>query len=70
MLAACATALGDDEAAIGWCEAAVEGRDMAFALFNRWWPDFERVRTDPRFADILARFNSRGPRGHDRSVRP
>jgi serine/threonine protein kinase/tetratricopeptide (TPR) repeat protein len=60
VLAVCATALGDDEAAIGWCEAAVEGRDMMFALVNRWWPDLERVRTDPRFADILARFNSRG----------
>jgi hypothetical protein len=31
---------------------------MLFALLNRWGPDFERVRTDPRFADISARFNS------------
>ena len=32
---------------------------MLFALFNRWWPDFERVRADPRYDDILVRFNSR-----------
>ena len=60
VLAVCASALGDHEAAIAFCEAAVEARDMLFALFHRWLPDFERVRTDPRFPDILARFNSRG----------
>ena len=48
------------EAAIGFCEAAIDGRDMLFALMNRWWPDFARVRADHRYAEILARFNSRG----------
>jgi len=33
--------------------------NMLFALFNRWWPDFERVRADRRYDDILVRFNSR-----------
>jgi hypothetical protein len=60
VLAVCATALGDDEAAIGLCKAAAEERDMLFALVNRWWPDFERVRADPRFDQILLRFNSCG----------
>jgi hypothetical protein len=32
---------------------------MLFALFNRWWPDFEPVRADRRYDDILVRFNSR-----------
>ena len=41
-------------------QAAVEGRDMLFALLNRWWPDFERCGPIPRFADILDRFNARG----------
>jgi hypothetical protein len=58
-VAVSATALGDHEAAIGFCEVAIEGRDMLFALFNRWWPDFERVRADRRYDDILVRFNSR-----------
>ena len=53
------SALGDQEAAIAFCEAAVEARDMSMALFMRWWPDFERVRADDRFVDIARRFNSR-----------
>jgi tetratricopeptide (TPR) repeat protein len=59
VLAVSATALGEHEAAIGFCEAAIGGRDMLFALFHRWWPDFERVRADRRYDDILVRFNSR-----------
>jgi tetratricopeptide (TPR) repeat protein len=63
VLALSATAVGDHEAAIRFCEAAVEGRDMLFALFSRWWPDFERVRADRRYDDILVRFNSRESTG-------
>lgn len=63
VLAVCALALDDLDAAIGYCEAAIEVRDMLFALFHRWLPDFEPIRTDPRFPDILARFNSRGRTG-------
>jgi hypothetical protein len=59
VLALSATAIGEHEAALRFCEVAVEGRDMLFALFNRWWPDFERVRADRRYDDILVRFNSR-----------
>jgi eukaryotic-like serine/threonine-protein kinase len=58
-LAVSATALHDDEAAIDFCEAAIAGHDMLFALFHRWWPDFEPVRADPRYADLVVRFNSR-----------
>jgi serine/threonine protein kinase len=60
VLAVSATALGDDEAALGFCEAAIDGRDTLFALMNQWWPDFARVRADRRYGEILARFNSRG----------
>jgi serine/threonine-protein kinase len=59
VLALSATAVGDHEAAIRFCEGAIEGRDLLFALFSRWWPDFERVRADRRYDDILVRFNSR-----------
>jgi serine/threonine-protein kinase len=58
-LALCASALGDHEAAIGFCEASIEANDMLFALFHRWLPDFETVRNDPRFPDIVLRFNAR-----------
>ena len=63
VLAVGATALADYEAAIRFCEVAIEGRDMLFALFSRFWPDFEPVRADRRYDDILARFNSRGSAG-------
>ena len=59
VLAVSAAVVGDQEEAIRSCEAAIEGRDMLFALFSRWWPDFEPVRADRRYDDILVRFNSR-----------
>jgi serine/threonine protein kinase/TolB-like protein/Tfp pilus assembly protein PilF len=59
VLAVSATAIGDHETAIRFCEAAIDGKDMLFALFSRWWPDFEPVRADRRYDDILVRFNSR-----------
>jgi len=59
-MAVAAEAVGDHEAAIGFCEEAIAGRDMLFALMYRWWPDFAGVRADARFDDILARFNARG----------
>ena len=60
VLAVSATALGEHRRRYCFCEAAIEGRDMLFALFHRWWPDFARVRADRRYDDILVRFNSRG----------
>lgn len=59
VLAVSAAAVGEHEAAIRFCEAAIDGRDMLFARFSRWWPDFERVRADGRYDDTLVRFNSR-----------
>lgn len=59
VLSVCASALGDHEQALAFCEQAIESRDMLFALFHRWLPAFERVRTDSRFPDIVARFNAR-----------
>jgi serine/threonine-protein kinase len=58
-LAVCASALGDHDEAIQFCEVAIQEQDMLFALFQRWLPDFERVRADPRFPDVVARFNAR-----------
>jgi serine/threonine protein kinase/Tfp pilus assembly protein PilF len=58
-LALCASALGDHEEALAFCEASIEAHDMLFALFHRWLPDFDAVRNDRRFPDIVARFNAR-----------
>jgi hypothetical protein len=33
---------------------------MLFAIMHRWWPDFEPIRGDRGYGDIVARFNSRG----------
>jgi tetratricopeptide (TPR) repeat protein len=58
-LASCASGLGDHEAAMAFCAAAVEGRDVLLGLFHSWMPDFEPVRADPRFAHLIERFNAR-----------
>jgi adenylate cyclase len=58
-LAVCETALGDHEAAIASCLAAVEARDVLLALFQAWMPDLGPLRADPRFADLMQRFNAR-----------
>ncbi len=60
ILAVCETALGDHEGAIASCAAAVEAKDVFLGLFHSWVPDLEPVRADPRFADLVHRFNTRG----------
>jgi serine/threonine-protein kinase len=59
ILALSAGALGDMDAAFRHCNEAIEERDLQFAAWHAWWPDFEAVRRDPRFADIRRRFNAR-----------
>jgi serine/threonine-protein kinase len=58
VLALCLSVLGDHESAIAACEDAIACRDMLFALFHRWLPDFESVRADERFPGIVERFNA------------
>jgi TolB-like protein/tRNA A-37 threonylcarbamoyl transferase component Bud32/cytochrome c-type biogenesis protein CcmH/NrfG len=57
MLAVSASGAGDMEAAIGFCREAADVRDPLFSLFYLNYQDFDAVRADPRFADIVARFN-------------
>jgi tetratricopeptide (TPR) repeat protein len=59
VLAVCASAIGDADAAMAFCEDCVETRDMTMAVLLRWWPDLEQVRADPRFPDFSNRFDSR-----------
>ena len=60
VLAVCETALGDHEGAIASCAAAVKGQDVFLGFFQSWMPGLEPVRADPRFADLMQRFNTRG----------
>jgi serine/threonine protein kinase/Tfp pilus assembly protein PilF len=59
ILALSAVAVGSLDAAFRHCEDAIIDRDVQFAVFHMWWPDFEPVRSDPRFADVRRRFNAR-----------
>lgn len=58
ILALCASALGDLDAAFRHCSEAIEERDLQFAAWHASWPEFEPVRSDPRFADIRRKFNA------------
>jgi eukaryotic-like serine/threonine-protein kinase len=58
ILALGAAVLGDLTAAFRHCEQAIEERDLQFAAWYAWWPEFEAVRRDSRFADIRRRFNT------------
>ncbi|MCA1562381.1 MAG: protein kinase [Acidobacteria bacterium] len=62
VLAACEAGLGDHEAAIASCLAAVEARDVLLGLFS-WLPDLEPLRADPRFTRLMQRFNARPAAG-------
>ena len=57
-LAVCAAALGDHEAAMAYYAAGVEGRDVLLSLFPTWVPDLELIRADPRFPQLMERFNA------------
>ncbi len=59
VLAVSETALGDHEGAIASCAAAVEAQDVFLGFFHSWLPDLEPLRADPRFADLIQRFNTR-----------
>jgi serine/threonine protein kinase/Tfp pilus assembly protein PilF len=57
MLAISASGVRDIDLAIAFCQQAADERDPLFSLFYLNYPDFDAVRADARFADIVARFN-------------
>jgi pentatricopeptide repeat protein len=59
VLAACASGVGDHEAALAFCAAAVEGRDVLLGHFQSWLPDLDLLRADPRFVRLVEQFNAR-----------
>jgi hypothetical protein len=66
-LAVCEAGLGDHEAAIASCLAAVEARDVLLGLFQSWVPGFEPLRADPRFTHLMQRFNAQEGAGRSSS---
>jgi hypothetical protein len=47
------TYAGDKNRSLEWLERAYEVRDPNLPYL--WWPDFDSVRSDPRFLDLLKR---------------
>ena len=47
-------ALGEKERALAWMEKAYNEKSEAL-LYLRCWPEFDRLRADPRFTDLIRR---------------
>src|SRR6266436_806420 len=54
MLAPAAAALGDMDRAIAYAQQALDDKDPLFVMLARTWPDYERLRTDSRFLEIVS----------------
>jgi tetratricopeptide (TPR) repeat protein len=60
MLAPAAAAMGEMDRAIAFAQQALNDKDPLFVMLARTWPDYERMRTDPRFAKIVSRLRLPG----------
>lgn len=60
MLAAAAAAIGETERAIEFAQQAIDVRDPLFVMLARMWPDYEPLRTDSRFLEIVGQLNLPG----------
>jgi len=47
-------ALGEKDRALAWMEHALKRKSDAL-LYLRCWPEFDRLRADPRFTDLVRR---------------
>ncbi len=54
MLTAAAAAVGEIDRAIGYAQQAVDTRDPLFVMLAREWPEYEPLRTDVRFHEIVS----------------
>lgn len=60
MLVSAAAAVGETDRAIVFAQQALDDRDPLFVLMARTWPDYEPLRADSRFLDIVGRLNLPG----------
>ena len=54
MLLSAAAAVGEMDQAITFAQQALDERDPGFVIFARSWPDYDRLRADSRFLDIVS----------------
>lgn len=57
MLVGAAASMGKIDRAIAFAQQALDDRDPLFVLLARTWPDYDNVRSDQRFRDIVSRLN-------------
>jgi len=57
MLAIAASAVGETAQAIALAQRAVDERDPIFVIISRTWPEFKKLRLDPRFNEVLGQLN-------------
>jgi TolB-like protein len=57
MLIAAAGAAGQMEKAIAYARQAFETRDPLFVMIARCWPQYDKLRTDARFLDVVRKLN-------------
>ena len=57
MLAGAAASTGDLDLAIEFARQAVEIGDPMFLMLARSWPDYNAVRSEPRFLETMGQLN-------------
>jgi len=55
MLTAAAAAVGEMDRAITFAQQALDDRDPLFVMLARTWPDYDNLRKDYRFLEIVSR---------------
>ena len=60
MLSIAAAAAGEVDRAIEFAQEAVDERDPVFVLVARSWPEYDRLRTNPRFLQIVSQLELPG----------
>jgi tetratricopeptide (TPR) repeat protein len=60
MLTAAAAAIGQIDRAIAFAQQALDDGDPLFVMLARTWPDYNSLRTDPRFHEILSKLKLPG----------
>jgi TolB-like protein/Flp pilus assembly protein TadD len=60
MLLSAAAAVGETDRAIAFAQQALDERDPGFVIFARSWPEYDRLRRDSRFLDIVSQLGFPG----------